>query len=278
MTDDEREAAGLLRMLDVSGDDAFSFLQDAGMEVPNAVDLILKIVRLNRQEALRAMPPFLTAGQKEELLGKTHGRGPMPPACVLVYNDLVEQNLAVSVVANWDFRKAKSIQEQKSGGRTGIAGAILGKSAGKSYVQDLIQISGKWLKYTPVSTVFQKNGSILSFANGLRVDLGKKEAMIFIPSKGVQGAPASLFFFEQEKLVEKIATGDVLDASALVFEDQGTFYSVIADARLIRSMLFRLYYLSGESLSMFRLLLSRGTLQDGTLVRVFELEREKLPN
>jgi hypothetical protein len=107
------------------------------------------------------------------------------------------------------------------------------------------------------------------------VDVAAKEAMIVIPSKGVQGTPASLFFPEQGRLVEKILSAGSPDVSALIFEENGAFYSVLADARLIRSLLFRLYYLNGEGLMFFKPVLSRGTLRGGTVVRVFKLDTEK---
>ena len=100
-------------MINTSGEDAPDLLEQWGMELPDAVDLILKVARLSRAEASRVLSSAWTVRQKEEFLDKTHGRGDLPPSYVLVYNDLVEQNLAVTVVANWDFRKAASLQAKK---------------------------------------------------------------------------------------------------------------------------------------------------------------------
>jgi dolichyl-diphosphooligosaccharide--protein glycosyltransferase len=275
MAEDEREAAGILRMLNTSGEDAPDLLEKWGMDVPDAVDLILKIVRLDRAGALQALPSFLTADQKNQLLDKTHGRGMLPPSYVMVYNDLVEQNLAVSVIANWDFRKAKSLQEQKSRNFRRSTG-IFERDASRRYVQDLLQTSGKWMNYTPIASLAGRQGSLLSFTNGLRVDLATKSAMVVIPDKKIQGAPVSLFFLEQGNLVEKKSQGNVLNVSALFFEEGGVFYSVIADARLIRSLLFRLYYLKGQGLAYFKPVIEKGSLSGGTMVQIYELDREKI--
>ncbi len=272
---DEREAAGILRMINTSGEDAPDLLEQWGMELPDAVDLILKVARLSRAEASRVLSSAWTVRQKEEFLDKTHGRGDLPPSYVLVYNDLVEQNLAVTVVANWDFRKAASLQAKKRRSLRDSVGMLEGDSA-KRYVLDLIQTSGKWLKYTPVAGLSHKEGDVISFTNGLRVNLSSKEAMLVMPEKNLRGAPASLFYLENEQFKEKVSQGAVLDISALFFEDQGSFYAVLADARLMRSLLFRLYYLKGQGLSLFKPFVSRGTLKGGTVIRVFELDREKL--
>jgi len=275
MAEDEREAAGILRMINTSGDDAPELLERWGMDVPEAVDLILKVTPLSRPEALRNLPPAWTQDQKEEFLNKTHGRGDVPPSYLLIYNDLVEQNLAVTVVANWDFRKAKSLQAQKKKNGTGNEG-MLERDSVTRYVRDLIQTSGEWLKYTPVAALSRKEGDVVSFGNGLRVNLATKEAVVFVPDKGIQGAPTRLFYVENGQLQEKAFQKDAVNISALIFEDQGSLYSVLADARLIRSLLFRLYYLQGQGLSLFKPKVSRGTLQGGTVIRVFELDRQRL--
>lgn len=275
MAEDEREAAGILRMLNLSGDDAFGFLTQAGIKIPDAVDLILKIVRADRTVAFRELPAVLNVKQKNSLLDLTHGSGKMPSSYVLVYNDLVEQNLAVSVMAQWNFRKAAKIQDQRRKGSRGVLGA-LGKNTSSGYIQDLLSVSGEFAKYTPAVPLAQREGNFLFFGNGVRVDLFSKDAHILIPAKKVEGRPASLFYIDQGKLVEKIFQGDRVNASVLFFEDGGTFYCVIADARLIRSLLFRLYYLKGQGLVFFKPLIEEGSLSGGTVVRVFELDRKKL--
>jgi hypothetical protein len=151
----------------------------------------------------------------------------------------------------------------------------LGEDASTGYVQDLMKITGKWLKYTAVVPLEHRQGNVLYFKNGLRMDYGTKEAFLFIPSMKINGKLMSLFYLDQGQLIEKKSQGDALDASALVFEDQGIFYSVIADPKLIRSLLFRLYYLKGQGLSFFKPIISKGSLSGGTVIRVFELERNK---
>jgi dolichyl-phosphooligosaccharide-protein glycotransferase len=275
MAEDEREAAGILRMLNLSGDDAFGFLTASGMKTPDAVDLILKIVRVSRTEAFRELPSIFTEEQKKRLLDMTHDSGDMPPSYVLIYNDLVEQNLAVSVMAQWDFRRAMDIQGRRREGSRGVLGA-LGKNSASGYIRDLLSISGEFARYTPASPLVQREGNFLFFGNGVRVDLSSMEALVFIPSKKIQGKPASFFYLDQGKLVEKAYSGDRANVSVLFFEDTGIFYCVMADARLIRSLLFRLYYLKGEGLDLFKPWTEEGSLSGGTVVRVFELDREKL--
>jgi len=274
ITEDESEAAGIFRMLNLSGDDALDFLQQKGMKISDAVELLSKIVRLGREKAFSLLPESLDQKQKKELLDKTHGQGQMPPSYVLVYNDLIEQNLAVSVMARWDFKKAQEIRQKGRQNSKGIFG-ILGDDAGTSYVYELLKVSGELLKYANVSPQANRQGDLLIFKNGVRVNLETQDALIGISPQGLMGHPASFFYADQGKLIEKSYSGNVPDVSVLLVEDNGAFYCVVADARLIRSVLFRLYYLKGQGMTFFRLFLEKGSLAGGTVVRVFEVDREK---
>ncbi len=275
MAQDEREAAGILRMLNLGGNDALELLVGSGMQVPDAVDLITRIVRVDRQEAFTLLPASMNEDQKNVLLDKTHGRGGMPPSYVLLYNDLIEQNLAVSVIARWDFRKALAVRQKGPSNSKGIFG-ILGDDAGMSYVSEMMRISGEFLKYTNVSPEAVREGETVIFKNGARVDLKAGEAFLGNPGQGFSGHPASFFYMDAGKLIEKEYTDSGLEVSVLLIEDAGAFYSVIADARLIRSVLFQLYYLQGRGMTLFKPLIEKGTLAGGTRVCVFELDRKKL--
>lgn len=272
MAENEREAAGIFRMLNLSGEEALLFLTEGGMEVPDAVDLLLKIVCLGRDEASLELPSSMTEEQKESLLDLTHGRGELPPSYVLVYDDLITQNLAVSTMAQWDFRKAMEIREKRRARSPGPLG-FFDKNAVAGYMRDFLRVSGEFAKYTAAAKLDRREGSLLLFSNGVAVNLASQDAFIFLPAKKSRVRPASLFYLDGNRLVEKIYPDKGIEASALYFEEEGAFYCVIADARLIRSLLFRLYYLRAQGLDYFKPFAGKGTLEKGTVVRIFELNR-----
>lgn len=276
MAEDELEAAGIIRMLDLSGGEALEQLLDQGMEVADAVDLILKIVPRGRQAAFEVLPVSMSAEQKNALLEKTHGQGGVPPAYLLIYNDLIEQNLAVSVMARWDFRKAKALGEKKRRRSAGLLG-ILGQDAGGSYVRELLSVSGPLLKYTAAAPMVGRSGDQLTFKNGVRVDLATQEAWVDLPPGGQPVRPSHFFYVRQGNLVEKAYHDGGVNTAVLHFKDAGNDYAVLADVRLVRSLLFRLYYLKGQGLTLFKPLVEKGSFSGGTVVQVFELERQNLP-
>jgi len=117
LTDNERVSVGILRMLNRSGNQSLDYLDKLGYSTKEAVDLLLKVVPLNRQDADGQLKNELKAGERSELLDLTHGRGALPKSYLFLYNDMIDKNLAMSIVANWDFEKAKEFQDQASEAR-----------------------------------------------------------------------------------------------------------------------------------------------------------------
>jgi len=262
---DEREAAGLLRMLNHSGNDALLFLKAFGMETMDAVHFILAVVPVSRDEALTRLPKKMPDPIKNKFLDLTHGKK-LSPSYVLVYSDMIEQNLAVTMVSRWNFKKAKEIK---------LRGTKNGKRA--NYAQDFVQMTDGLLKYTPAVDLGKKEGDVLYFSNGLAINLKLMDAVIQIPEKRIQGRPASLFYMKDGQLEEKMFEGERLDTSALLISmGEGRYRAVLADARLIRSMMFRMYYLKGEGLKYFKPFSAHRNPLNGNEVAAFELQSESI--
>ncbi len=269
-SENEREAAGILRMLNTHGNGAAEYLESLGVETPEAVDLILRVVPLSREQALKQLPPEIKSSARAHFLDLTHGTASLSPAgtaalaptYLFLYNDLIEQNLAVTVAAQWNFKKAREIQ--KAG------------KARKPYLQQVFSVLDGVLKYTPEAGLQKREGDILFFSNGLRVNLGTKEAQVLVAAQGLAGPPVSLFYKESGQVIEKKYENPGVNISALLIEEGGTWKSVLADRRLIRSMLFRLYYLGGEGLSLFRPFLAKKDAASSTTLLTYELQRDRL--
>jgi len=261
---DENQAAGFVRMLNHSGNDALLFLKAAGMDLDEAVRLISAAVSVPREEAFSALPEDMPVHLRNQFLDLTHGVS-SSPSYVLVYTDMIQQNLAVTSIARWNFSKAKALSAKKTGGG-------LFRAARRNYAEDFIAMTDGVLKYTPAANMVKKEGDALVFSNGLAVNFKEKDAMIHIPEKNLRGRPASLFYLEAGQLVEKEFDGNRVDVSALLIPvGENHYQAVLADAQLIRSLMFRLYYLQGAGLKYFDLFSDQRNPLTGDRVLIFKL-------
>ena len=273
MAADESEAIGIMRMLSASGNDAVESLQASGLRLSEAIDVINKILPLSKSEAVKVLNERVGPQRASEIVKLTHEGSFAVPTNVFVYNEMIDKNLALSVFARWNFHKAALLQ--RTAPKTeGLLGMF--KQASKDEtVRNFLASSEGILKYRPEAALEKREGDQLFFKNGLIVDWASKTAMIQVPSEHVDGRPRSLFFLENGALKEVPATEKQLDMSALVYEDQGTYYSVLADRQLLLSMLYRLYYLKGVGLEYFKMIFENLHKDSGMRVQLFQVDWDK---
>jgi len=267
MSEDEKEARGILRMHVHSGNDAVNFLEKQGMPVWKAMSLVNSLLPLNRTEAEAFLEGHLPPEQARELLDKTHSTEPDPPVYIFVYNEMLEKNIAMSILARWNFKKAA----ERSSGTENVENGHNPKKR-KDALLDILSLSDRILKYRPESALAHQEGSELHFTNGLVVNLDTFESRVRLPSEGVVGQPQSLFLIRDGRLDEIPNTKDLLDVSALVYREKDGYASVLADRELIRSMLYRLYYLRGEGLDHFTPFFETSDAGTGNVIRVFRFD------
>lgn len=225
MSQDESEALEILQMLHSGGNAAVDYLLEKGRTLPQAIDEINKI--LAGEDAV--LDPAL--------LDRIQSSEDIFPSYVMVYDELVEKTLALSVLSYWDFQKAMAEQSVKKG----------------NFVESFLSTTQGFLRYTPLSALKKREEDIFYFQNGLKVDRISKQAVWTDPKTGKDLKLASFLILENGQLQETPGLFPELNASALFIEEDGQWGAVMADRKLLRSMLFRLYYLRGRSLSHFQL-------------------------
>jgi dolichyl-phosphooligosaccharide-protein glycotransferase len=245
-SEDEVEACGIFRMLDHSGNRAADYLLKRGFPLHEAIDLIGSAVVLSRDAASNHLSNLMSELEKNELLDLTHGSGLPPPGYVLIYDDIVSQNLALWYFAKWDFERAAKLKKEKK--QSNIGFFLNPHEASLQYVRDVMTVTGRILKYDEEAKLLEKKGNILTFKNGLQVDLNTMASQVKTSGMKTMNKPFSLIYLEDGELKEIINEGHVIDGSALLLKQNGRFSSVLADSRLIRSVLFRSFYLEGVTL------------------------------
>jgi len=268
----ERESAGIFRMLATGGNKPMEFLQAKGMDLAAASKLIIDLAPLSRQAALDRLPGSLSESEKSEFLNLTHGTA-IDPGYVLLYQDLIEQNLAVTLMSEWDFKKANEVERQDAYEKKKAGFSLQSRN---NYVDKMLRVTGNVLKYWPESSLNRQDGDRLFFKDGVRVDLKTKDTEIIVPEKQINGKPRSIFYYENGNLIETEIAGAGLDVSVLLIEREGLWSSVVADRKLIRSMLFRCYYLDGAGLTLFKMIIKKQDVRINNQVSVFQINWDSI--
>jgi hypothetical protein len=271
MTNDERLAAGLFRMIAAGGNGASDFLEKEGWRAAPAVRLISDTVKLNRLEASRLLPQIWSDQKKRGFLDLTHGQTP-PPSYVMVYDDLIKNNIILQMTASWDFEKAESVFRKNTGG-----GLLHFLDQGQNtYIQNLVRTTAQPLVYQTDVSLMQRMGQQLVFENGLMVNLDTKDAYLSLPMPGkkeIAVEPVNLLYKDDTENWALKANSQSSRPVAAILEPAGQgFTAVVAHRDLIKSMLFQMYYFQAKNLKLFKPLISRYDPNSKTSVQIYEID------
>ncbi len=263
---DERTAAGILRMLNDSGNDATDFLLEQKFSLAEAVALIKKIVPLDIEHARDVLSKTLSQEQTQKLLSLTHAKA--PSSYLLLYNDLAENSLQFSFVGNWDFEKVAAINADPD-----LAKNVPTRDS-KDYIPFLWKLAGGIPRTSSeLLSVSNKNGVVI-FENNVRVDFNTLTCTINSPKFG-KGIPGSLIYENNNQVVEQKLKGANLPYSVMIFTNASTPKCMLADSALARSMLFRLYNYGGKGLTIFEPFIDERDTTERTKILVYKINWDK---
>ncbi len=263
----EREAAGLLRMLNNSANRATEYLtQKADIPLSQAVRLLKHVTPKNTKQARAALAGELDEKQTDELLALTHGNP--PPSLLMVYNELMEKNLELSFVGRWNFEAVEKLNANPQ---------ALGKippRGSKDYIRFLWDMVGGPLNYSRELAQLSREGHMYYFEEGLSVDMMDKSCSIRSQEFG-EGVPTSLFYLEEQSLQEIPQEKPTLQYSVVLIKKARSSHAVLMDTRLARSLLVRLYYFGGAGLEFFEPFLEDRDLTGRTVINVYRINWER---
>ncbi len=264
---DEREAAGIFRMLNISGNDATDYLLNQGFALSQAVLIIKSIMALDEPQSRRALAQILKKDQMDHLLSLTHGKA--PPSYVLLYNDMAEESLQFSFVANWNFNKVEKINKNPD-----LLKAVP-KHGSKQFIPFLWKIAGGPPKYTPVLLPVAEKGTAIIFENNILID---REAMTCTinSAKYGRGIPQSILYEVNGEFLEKKLPNATLPFTVLLINDRTGPVCMLAEPSLANSLLLRLYHYGGNGLNIFKPLVDERDATQRTKILVYKIDWTKL--
>jgi dolichyl-diphosphooligosaccharide--protein glycosyltransferase len=284
LTSDEAEAAGILRMINTSGNKSIEFLEKNGYSTGGAVKVIRKAVALDKKASLSYLKQCVPEEKALELLNILFP-DKVPPIYFIMSPDMIIKIGPISFIGNWDFDRVEMWFRKKEMNKTDLVTYLI-----KKYNQTLAQAETnylemsflndrdykKWLSkprafFSNVSRG-KKDGNLIFFdSNGLVVNMDNFHARLMSEYSDRRGVPSNLFLFENGKYKEEDSQKDGLFVSALVFKSDEEYNSLLLDKALAKSMMVRLYFLKGEGLKYFKLW-HKETVPGGSTIYVYELQ------
>ncbi|MBW3001675.1 FKBP-type peptidyl-prolyl cis-trans isomerase [Candidatus Woesearchaeota archaeon] len=263
LTDNEKEAVGILRMLDCGSNTAFEKVMEEKGDPKESVDLLYKIIVLDKETAAKELD---SAGIKnvDEVLKYTHCEA--PENYFITSGDMIGKAGVWGHFGSWDFEKADIWINLRKLPKDAIINEMkqkfnyTNKKAEELYykIQSIEneKQANNWISpwpsyYSQLVNCKTKNNEVIC-NNGLIVNLNDMSAKI--KSNKGEGVPKSLVYISQNGTVEEKQFKSDLDFSGvLVPSKNGGYQGVLCHPLLAKSMFTRLFFMDGHGLEHFEL-------------------------
>ncbi|MCG3175486.1 MAG: hypothetical protein MOGMAGMI_00415 [Candidatus Omnitrophica bacterium] len=270
----EKRSLALLRMLARGSNNALEELQASGLPISAGIRLIKDALTLSPDEALERYRASVGPERAARVLEATHGQ--TCPVYVLVYEEMARDALALEYVGNWNHAAAERLDRYAKENPGKVSPRLL-RRASKENLSLIWFLSRPPYAQGEESFEDHRSGRTVFFPNGVTLDLDSLEAQIDSKSFG-RGRPRHLYLVRDGRLVRRPAPGAELRVSVLLIEQPSAagappkYSTVIADERLIESMVFRLFYLRGAGLNGYKLIAGREDADSGRRLYLYEAD------
>jgi len=262
LTDNEKEAVGILRMLDCGSNTAFEKVFEEKGDTEESVDLLYKIIVLDKDAAAKELS---AAGIKnvDEVLKYTHCEA--PENYFITSGDMVSKAGVWGHFGNWDFEKAyiwvnlrkltkdemMSAMKEKFNYTDKQAEQIYYKVQSIENEKKANSWISPWPTYLSQLVNCQTKNNKVTCNTGLVVDLNDMSAKI--KANGGEGLPQSLVYVDNNGTLQEKEFKSDQAFSAILVPSKNGYKSVICHPLLAKSMFTRMYFMDGHGLKHFEL-------------------------
>jgi len=281
LTDSEKEALGILRMLNNGGNQAFEIIDKYVRNPFLSISLLKRALMLEPEQGKALLAKYLPAAAVKEVGGILYARPKQKAYFVVDYSMIGKMN-PISYLGNWDYLKvylklairAKS----KENVLKDLASFGLEQSLAERYYQEALLIDNRdfdsWVsrRLAVSEIVYQKkqDDDLALFNNGFIYNINKKALYYYSSGEGKYKVPKSIFFMEGDNIAENVYSPSDSNTSALLLEKDDVYKLVMLSPELAKSMFARLQFLNGRGLKHFVLFTREGS--DENQILVFEIK------
>jgi len=260
LAETEKEALAIINMLNSAGNSACDYLISKGLPLDESITLLNKLFSIDHQSAMIILRNKLCENDIDMLLPLMFS--PQNPSYCLLYNEMIEHLVGFYFLKHWDFEKKLKIKEPN----------ILNKKSTK-YTDYLWSISKK-MPYTS-KEIFQTSSQndTVYFSKNISVNISKLTAKFNRLEGRVSGIPKSIIYNKEGNLKEKKLPNATTELSLMLIQHDNKAYScIVGYAEILKSILFRLYYLDGAGLSHFKKIIDEDQPLFNTKILVFKID------
>ncbi|MEW6100804.1 MAG: STT3 domain-containing protein, partial [Candidatus Omnitrophota bacterium] len=270
LADNEKEAIGILRMLNAGGRLAFDRLLEAvGNDEFRALEIINKMLTMKRKDGLILLRQHSKDNEKiEEILSYMYDV--KHPAYFLIDGRIKDIVYAISQISGWDFarwdmwRKFPGMQKEEFLGYVNKSFALSENDSNKAYTilsaidkSDILSwvSQGRHKFYgEPYFSGFSDDKNIMIFDNGIIVDLRDLKAYFRDFGNKKIISPGDVIVIGKDGTVKNInKDGEEKYSLVLYEEDADAHRASLMSPQLANSLFMRLYHMKGEGLKYFEL-------------------------
>lgn len=284
LTSNEKEAIGILRMLDCGSNNAFETLYNETNDTLLSINTLYSIFQLDKDAATEVLRNTIKDKNPEEVLRYTHCNP--PENFFITSDDMIGKSGVWSHFGSWNFEKAYIWIKLRNEPREKAISEMMNKfnysedEARNTYNQ-IKSISEEneanvwiapWPTYVSDVTPCSKSNEIVSCQNTLRINGNvvpvnievnltsiasnslSPEAKIILPNKIILAPKYLQYFNDKKEFIQKEYTNSTLDGGIILIPaDENNFMNTIVPTSLLNSMFTRLYFVDGQGLKNFKL-------------------------
>ncbi len=262
-TSNEREAVGILRMLDCGSNTAFDVLNKQFDDPVKSVKVLYSIFKLDRKAALTVLAKE-GVDEQEKVLQYTHCDP--PEDYFIASDDMIGKSGVWGHFGNWNFERAKlwivlRHQDEETAVQSMMNEWNYTREQAEQAYADVQAVTSEdqanaWISPWPGilggASDCTQTGNLVACGNGLQHNLSNGETVIR-SEQGVGRPPLLAKLLENGKLEEIRFNDSNVGIAALLYPTGlNSYKSVFASPELITSIFVKLYFLEGHGLNHFK--------------------------
>ena len=264
MISDEKEAIGILRMLDCGNSMGFSLLEDIKKDVHSAVRITNKIIMQDKEAARKILlKEGLTAQQADDVLKYTHCDP--PKAYVIASEDMIGKSGVWSHFGSWNFERADIWYNARKMPMEEAVDYMIKKfnytkDKAENIYYDVQSITSDseantwiapWPSYAGVNGCTKNKEGVFECSNGILVNMSNHD--VFARTNEGIKRPVNAAFVTETGIDRYTYNGTTIGFGATIIpQNDNQMQLIMSSEQLTGSIFTRLFYLQGHGLKYFK--------------------------